>query len=166
MDLSKKERLILRNQLKILEELEPEEAEYYRKTRKAIEKGFSLHYEPKVLLYEEMSEEECREVINILNMYRALTFSYKNLDDKSEIEEVKIEFPGFDGNNETKQLAYAEYFMNDLDRFAELRDDSDYPDYNSHSRRLEQYRRMLNEWNAIGNKHELSKEEIIRLINA
>lgn len=167
MKLTRKERLFLSNQLKILEKTYPDEAEYYAKHRKAIEMGYSLHYDGVAEhLYNEMSEEECREVINILDMYRALTFSYKNLEDKSGIEERRIEFPGFDGNNETDQMAYTEYFINDLNRFDELRDNSEFPDYNSHCPMLDKYRKMLKSWEESSNKHNLTKSEIIRILEA
>lgn len=165
MELSRKERLFLSNQLKILEKLYPKEADYYEKHRKAVEQGYSLHYDwITENLREEMSEEECREVLDILDMYRALTFSYRDLDDKSNLPEWKIEFPGFDGNNEPKQMKYTEYFINDLNRFSELRDDSDFPDYNSHSPMLEKYRRMLSKWNEFDQKQNLSKDEIIEIL--
>lgn len=165
MELSRKERLFLSNQLKILEGLYPEEADYYKKHRKAIEEGYSLHYKwITENLYEEMPEEKCKEVINILDMYRALTFSYKDFEDKSDIPKSKIEFPGFDGNNETVQMNYTEYFINDLNRFNELKDDSDYPDYNIHIPMLRQYRKMLSKWDELDRKRNLSKDEIIEIL--
>ena len=167
MELTKKERLILSNQFKILEKLYPEEADFYSVQREAIEEGFALHYDDAVKLFaEEMTNEECKEVIDILDMFRALHYSYENLDseEKDEIDEYKIEFHGFDGNNETKQMAYTEYFINKLDRFEELRDNSEFPDYNSHSRVLSEYRRMYNKWSEFDNKRNLTKEEIEYII--
>lgn len=67
-----------------------------------------------------MPKEASKEVIDILSMFSALTFSYRNLSDKTGIEEWKITFNGFDGNNEGDYLAYAKFFMHELDRFEEL----------------------------------------------
>ena len=104
MKLDKKERLILSNQLKILEKLYPEESDYYAQHRKALEEGYALQY--KLLfenIYDEMSVEECKEVLSVLDMYRAITFSYQKLADKAELENHhNLKFSGFDGNTETK----------------------------------------------------------------
>ena len=169
MDLSKKDRLIIANQLKILEKLYPEEADDYVKHRMAIENGYKLHYSWLLAhLSDEMSEEDCREVLDILNMYRALKFSYKELDDKSGIDEKKIRFAGFDGNMEGNQYYYTNYFIIDLDRFNELRDGSEYPDFNSHHPMLEKYKKMLGVWNGFQDedKFHLDKERIERVLRA
>jgi hypothetical protein len=120
-NLNIKDRLIIANQLKILEKLYPEEAESYSTQRKAIEKGYKLHYSWLTeWFYEEMPEDECREVLDILEMYRAITFSYQKAQDKKGLEESKIKFRGFDGNEESKQFGYAMYFIADLGRYDEL----------------------------------------------
>src|SRR5258708_8853622 len=118
MHLDKKERLILSNQLKILEKLYPEEATYYALHRKALENGYSLNYEWLVEHFSEaMTETECLEVLDILDMYRAITFSYAKIKDPAGIEDFWLKFRGFDGNNETSQYSYAQYFVADLGRF-------------------------------------------------
>ena len=106
MDLSEKDRWMIANQLKILESLYPEEAEVYSVQRKAIERGYKLHYLGLTQYFEkEMSEEKCNEVIEILNMYRAITFSYQQAEDKEGLEQSDIRFEGFDGNEEGEQFA-------------------------------------------------------------
>lgn len=166
MRLSTTERLILINQLKILEKLYPEEADSYAVNRKALEEGYVLHYEWIFeWLFDEMSEDECREVIDILDMYSSLLFSYQKLLDKDGIEESDIEFRGFDGNTETKQLSYATYFMHDLDRFNELHDNSPYPNYNSHCPMLGKYRLMIQVWKSKS-KNDLTKEDILEILGS
>ena len=56
-------------------------------------------------------------------MFRAITFSYQKLQDKTGIDEYYIKFHGFDLNDEYegKRVIYARYFINDLDRFEELK---------------------------------------------
>jgi hypothetical protein len=167
MKLSKLERIILLNQYIILEKLDPKEAKYYEQNRKAIEEGYTLHYKGLTKrLYDELSEEACQEVRDILNMYKALTFSFKKLEDKSEIDKDKIKFCGFDGNDEveTKMMRYVEYCVNYLKEFKELRDVHEFPDYNSHEPMLDKYRRTLNVWKEYAGKNNLSKEDIIRII--
>lgn len=168
MELSKKERLILSNQLKILEKLYPDEAEYYVQHRKAIEEGYSLHYGWLYEnIYDDLSINECKEVLDTLDMYRAITFSYKEIEDKGDLEaHIYFKFSGFDGNNETKQMAYTQYFIIDLDRYQELKYDQPSPDFNSHMPMISQYRKMLNEWNNCKDKYHLAKDDIERILNA
>jgi uncharacterized protein len=167
MDLTLKDRLIISNQLKILEKLYPDEASYYSAQRKAIENGYKHHYDDLVTyFFDEMPEEDSKEVVDILDMYRALTFSYQNLGDKSGIGETSIRFRGFDGNNEASQLVYVGYFIVDLERFDELKYGQKSPDFNSHAPMLDKYRRMLTVWNGLENRFELSKEQIIAILQA
>ena len=168
IEFSWKERLMLSNQLRILEKLYPEETKDLAKYRMAIEEGYELHYSDAPHIYPDnecLRAEQCQEVVDILDMYRALTFSYRKLE-KPEIEESDIEFRGFDGNNEAAQMVYARYFMNTLGRFEELRDDSHSP-YNSHSQMLPAYGRRLEVWKGFGDKRfELSEEQIKKVVEA
>lgn len=166
MDLSEIERLIIANQLKILEKLYPEDAKEYSNHRKAIEQGYKLHYSWLTeWFYDEMAEDECREVLDILSMYSAISISYKKAEDKEGLEESKIKFPGFDGNNEGKQFGYAMYFIIDLERYDELRGESQYPDFNSHGFvTLNDYRSRLTIWNQYEDKHSLTIAQIKELL--
>jgi hypothetical protein len=166
MELSEKDRLVISNQLKILEKLYPEEAKDYALHRKAIEDGYMLHYSWLAEgLYDEMSEADCREVLDILEMYRAITFSYKKAKDKEGLDEDKIKFHGFDGNEETRQFGYAMYFIIDLGRYGELKGNAEYPDLNSHGdRTLSDYRKMLKIWKNYKDKHILTIAQIKELL--
>jgi uncharacterized protein len=167
MELSKKDRLIIANQLKILEKLYPDEARAYAQHRKAIEDGYSLHYDRLVEHFgEEMTEDDCREVLDILDMYRTITFSSEKIDDKRGIDEMWVRFRGFDGNNEGSQFSYALYFIVDLERFAELKYGAQYPDLNSHAPTLDKYRRMLRVWRSFENRFDLDKTRLIQVLGA
>ena len=167
MELTKKERLGLIYQLLILEALYPDNAEDYAKHRTALEKGFVLQYDWMTeYLNDELSEEDCREVLNILDMYRAITFGVAELPADDEVRKHHLaKFPGFDGNNETHQMAYVRYFVVDLNRFSELRQD-EYPYFNSHCPMLDTYRRMLERWEPLENKFKLSRENIALVLGA
>jgi len=165
MDLSKIERYMIANQLKILEKLYPDEANYYSQHRKAIEEGYALHYS---WIFEHIMDgltiDECKEVLDILDMFRALRDAYERLEDKNIIDFNKIKFIGFDGNYETKYLMYATYFIVDLNRYDELKVKGKYPDFNSHVPMIDKYRSMLSKWKDSRNKYELSKDDLIRII--
>lgn len=151
MELSKLERINLINQFLILERLYPDEAEYYSRHRKALEEGYVLHYKWIFEhLHPEMSESECREVLDILEMYRAITWAYFDAHNTKQVDDHKYRFSGFDGNEESEQLAYASYFIVDLDRYSELNYDKEFPSFNSHCPMMPKYRAMLDEWNKIG----------------
>jgi uncharacterized protein YfbU (UPF0304 family) len=166
MELSKIERLQLINQFLILEKLYPEEASYYEQHRIALEQGFALHYRWIVEnVWDDLSESECRKVLDSLELYRAIQHSYQTLNDKGDLTDTKVRFPGFDGNNESHHLAYAKYFVMDLGRYDELVKGQAYPDFNSHCPMLEKYVRMHHAWTDIGKPLEMSVENIQYLLD-
>lgn len=170
MKLSKIERLILSNQFRILEALYPDDTEYFKSKEKALNEGFELHYDDlsEELSNDVLSEDDCREVLDILDMYRALTFSYESLEDKSGIDPYYLKFRGFDLNDEyeCKRLSYVNYFINDLHRFEELKYGQKYTDFNSHSEMMEIYKKMLTRWESLDKNYNLSKQKIIEILEA
>jgi len=126
--------------------LYPEEADYYEKNRIALEQGYKAHYKTIFEhLWNEMPEESTKEVLDILEMHRAITWSYADLNKNSEADS-KYSFRGFDGNEESEQLSYCHYFIVNLERYQELVQNPEYPDFNSHCNMLPKYRRMLVVW--------------------
>jgi uncharacterized protein YfbU (UPF0304 family) len=108
--LSKVERLMLANQLRILEKLDSENADAYKKDRDIIVHGYTIEYEDVFTdIYDEMSVEECRYVYDVLDLYRVLISSYDKLKDKQGLTLDDVKFLGFDGNNESKRWAFAEH---------------------------------------------------------
>lgn len=167
MKLDVKERLSLSFQLKILEKLYPEEKEYYANHRKAIEDGYELHYSwITEHLSDGLSIEDCSFVLDVLDMYAGLYFSYRELKETTKLNEKSIKFPGFDGNNETMYMAYTKYFIEDLDRFNEIQETTN-GYYNSHTRMIPKYKKMLEMWKAIKkpSTYDLTENQILELIN-
>lgn len=169
MQLSRVERWILHNQCKILEALDSGNKEQYKELQEALEWGYSWHYDeycPVCRNEDMMSEEECREVVAILELHRRLKWLYDALPDseKKDIDPYEIAFHGFDGNEETKQMAYAKWFCNRrLKQYEELQRPEG---FNSHAPVLRRYRAMLREWEKLGKKLQLTKEEIMRIVAA
>ena len=162
MDKLKRYELI--NQLLILEKLYPEEADYYARNRKALENGYELHYSWLTEnISDGLSEEECKEVLDILDMYRSITFSWQRLHEGEELPE-KLKFRGFDGNNETALMSYVQYFVIDLERFDELTYGEEHPYFNSHCPMLDKYRRMLSVWKKYD--FDLTEEQIASVMEA
>lgn len=165
MELTKKERLSFINQLRILEALYPDDADTYAKQRTALEEGYALHYGWMFEnLYDELSSEQCREVLDILDMYRAVTFSLQKLPEGDELKKHhRSTFSGFDGNNETHLMSYARYYIVDLDRYSELRPEG-YISFNSHMPMLHTYQSMLERWGSMPNKFNLSRDELAAVL--
>ena len=167
MKLDIKERLTLSYQLKILEKLYPEDKEYYAKHRKAIEDGYELHYDwITEHLSEGLTSEECTFVLDVLDMYAAFHFSFKQLKSPTKLTEKAVKFPGFDGNHETMYMAYTKYFIEDLDRFNEIRESTN-GYYNSHSQMIPKYRKMLDKWKEYKQPYtyELTEDQVFELVN-
>lgn len=166
-DLTEKERLSYILQLLILEKLEPED-NVYANIRKALENGFTNHYADlkDTFLANELSLENCRLVLDILDMYRGLIFSAQNHKwDNMQ----KVRFPGFDCNDtlESKMYSYAKYFMEDLDRFDEIKQLSNH-EYNSHREMLPKYKRMLEIWNSLSmdNQYRMTERQMQEILEA
>ena len=161
MELTKKERLILANQFRILEQIDPKEADFYQKAYTILQKGYALEYDSLVeWFHDDLTKEECREVIEILEMHSRLDYAYRRLGDKTGIDEVRLRFRGFDGNNETGQMSYADFLIH---REGKWRDFASM-DLNSHCPTLDRYRRMLGQWRPYVGTLELSREDILRII--
>ncbi len=158
MLLTKVERLILANQFRILELLDPENAEGYSIKQKILHEGFMLEYDNLLLGYDEVPEEVCREVTDILDMFRALFCAIK-LHPKAAINKKHAKFQGFDGNNEELHLAYARFLIEDLNHWEE----SKLPDLNSHRQVLGRYRAMLRHWMETPERFELTPEDVNRI---
>jgi uncharacterized protein YfbU (UPF0304 family) len=163
MKLSMTERLILVNQYLILEALYPGDAKDYALARRAIASGYEMAYDwhaphinPDVA-----TESEGTEVLNILDMFTALKDAWDALPTKPAIDTWRVEFMGFDGNNEVKQLGLARYLQAE-DKFPEHLSKPS-KDLNSHAPALGRYRDMLSEWENSADKYNLTEAEIVRI---
>ena len=101
---------------------------------------------PGIPFNEEGTPEVVKEVLDILEMWSTIEYSYEQLtvEEKASLEEKakpfgKPRFEGFDGNNEGEYMSTASFLVNKLDRFDEFKGRN----FNSHSRSLDMHRRML-----------------------
>lgn len=168
MKLTKLERLLLSNQLKILEKVDPDNSDSYLEQRKALEEGFAGEYESLFAgLDDELDENGCEEVKNILQMYRILTYSSQKLPASSQIKSHPyLIFRGFDGNNEPKEYVYTQYLIIDLGGWTELKYGNKHPNFNSHTRMLDIYRNMYSEFKKSDDPSNLSESDIKRILEA
>ncbi len=169
MNLSREQRWMLANQYLILEKLYPENADHYERARAVLEEGFELNYDDYIPhIYERtMSEDACKEVLDILDMFSALERSYRQLPEKpAGVSEHDVTFLGFDGNHETEQLGYARFLIEKEGKWQELAGHGDH--LNSHGPFLDSYRRMLRVWQELPTeeKYDLSADNIQQTVAA
>jgi uncharacterized protein YfbU (UPF0304 family) len=140
--------------------LYPNEATEYERMREAVNSGYEFEFERMAqhIYADGLSEDACKEVLEILSMFDYLKQGYERLSDKSGIDAHAITFIGFDGNNEVSYMGYAEYFCRQ-GRFGSL----NIQDFNSHCPTVEMYRRMLQAHRESKDKYQLSKADIIRI---
>ena len=100
--------------------------------------------------------QDVSHVLDVLDMWDFIELSYKELtpDQKAAIvTEVgpwakKVEFPGFDGNNESEQMSIADFLINKMNRFSRFKK----RDLNSHYETSERYQNMLAAFKPIRKK--------------
>lgn len=157
MKLTQQEKLILHNQYTILEKVYPEQADTYKKAQTILEYGYALEYGnlPGIQM-SEMSEESCRETRDIMDMFRYIYNAIDKSEDSQIKDNFKLKFHGFDGNDETKYMSYAEFLQSE-GRWTEL---SGSDGMNSHMPTLERYRSLLAVWRSLPNKFELTDDDL------
>ena len=79
MEMSSTQRLILVNQYKLMALLDPTNAAKYQRLETIVKGGFSLELRELDNEFSVISEEECRTVLDTLEMYKALQISNNNL---------------------------------------------------------------------------------------
>ena len=102
MKLTKQERAILANQFRILEKLDSDQADMYSNNAEILEGGYEGLYSKALgsISSNTHSEEEYKEIVDILDLYRWINLSINSLTQaqKDEINLEKANFPGFDAN--------------------------------------------------------------------
>ncbi len=92
MEMTNAQRLILSNQYKMMTMPDPDNAERYRRQQTIIERGFGLQMRELDRDFGHLSEDTCRTVIDIMEMYHALQVSYSNMANKEDIDGRRVQF--------------------------------------------------------------------------
>jgi uncharacterized protein YfbU (UPF0304 family) len=120
-------------------------------------------------------QSRVRLVVDVLDMWSFLEGAFAKLG-KNERQRLakeaspfgeRVQFPGFDGNNEAEYFSIARFLIDDLQRFAGFREG--HGDLNSHHPTLEGYGRMLRVFEPIRQTligRQLSVEEMIAILNS
>lgn len=162
MELTKVERLILANQFRILEKLDSVEASDSSEAQEILRHGFTLDYESLVSHFSsEVPETTCREVRDILDLYRALKKALRDLP-AGTLKPEDADFKGFDGNEEGDHYGYVLFLIETQGKWTESKSS----DLNSHWPMLERYRAMLDSWHQCSSKWELTAGDVSRILAA
>ncbi|AKK09444.1 YfbU family protein [Corynebacterium testudinoris] len=157
------------------------DAESFRYSMEVLERGYAGEY-PQIFAGadEGLSYDECRLAWDILDMFRVLKFSVRDLGQGgwNQIGVVDAEhygsFRGFDGNLdlESRLMGYVDYLVR-TGRWEEQRELLKETRGNSHSEMLPTYRSMLAEFKPVwrkamsrGGRHHLNAEEIRNVLMA
>ena len=139
-----------------------------------LESGFAGEYWFEVVGFEtELSQQDCRRVVDILQMFRIITYSIDRLEEeKTPVDDELVRalrFHGFDHNDalEGHMARYVRYQMRDEHRWQELRTQVEASDNgNSHMQMLEVYMRMLTRYRRIMKERERSYNRDDYLLSA
>ncbi len=142
MQLDKYQRLVLLNQFSIRKYVE--RVDYYDDLITILSHGYESCYDDLFTnIYDSVSEDVTHLVVNTLDMFRWIRY-YKelNVSDTAVSENLHSNFLGFDGTYEGTYKVYAEFIINDENR---------YPEYkpmklNSHHPMADCYNRMVQVW--------------------
>lgn len=163
MKLTRLERWTLSNQYKILALLDVDNKPYYDRVGDALDDGFEREYgnlAPYIVSDGEvMSDDQCRDALDILDMFQAITYALDDLEVTGDLNMYRLRFGGFDGNTETKYLAYLKYLQPD-ERFTNANGGDG---NNSHHQTLPRYRAMVAKWERSPDKYRLTKDDLLRL---
>jgi uncharacterized protein YfbU (UPF0304 family) len=161
-----KERVAFANQYEILSRLAEDEYEkkQFENMRDVFISGYSKYYSLATDHFEEeVSDNECKFVIDVLNLYRDLYFSRKRSKEAQEaIEEDDVLFKGFDLNDsqEVKYFGFYKFLVEHLDRYSEIKEfinAGKIEDYNSHGfGSMEKLEKMISKREEIINKKGVS----------
>lgn len=136
------------------------------------EKTWSIPWKYSGIPFESQETPEIvSEVLDILEMWSFIEYSYGELDDagKSLVEKGAApfgkdpKFRGFDGNNETDYMSTASFIVNQLDRFQEFEG----RDFNSHCPSIDGYKRMLSVFEEMRKNlylQVLSPDQLIKIL--
>lgn len=101
-------------------------------------------------------------VHDILDMFTCIQHGWAKAKDKDGIKEEWVTFPGFDGNSQTEMMVYAQE-LRAAGRWKDLKVRNE--SLNSHRSASERLPEMVDRWNAVSNKKELSIQDIRRILD-
>jgi uncharacterized protein YfbU (UPF0304 family) len=168
MELTKKDRLLLINQYRILAALNKDEESYYKELIEVLERGYSIFYSlVDEWVSEDMPEAAGKFVLDILDLYRALEDLKRSTKDERLMKNPYSYFSGFDGINETQHMGFCRFLVEKQGKFQEqkpylLKTDN----MNSHMPMIAKYERMLAVAATLSSIWDMSVEDALKILEA
>lgn len=136
-------RLVLGNQNRILAKLYPKHAELYNERSQIFEKGYTVFYtEMFEDIYDGLTAEDCRFVMETLDLYWDLQYHFGQLKNKEGIKAEDVQFPGWDGNEEPERVGFSEFLVGYEGKYEGLKYATDFDAQVPHPSKL--YKQQLN----------------------
>lgn len=166
MDMTNAQRLILSNQYYLMSQMNPDNAAKYQRLQTIVERGYALQMNELNKEFGCLTEEECREVIAIMEMYHAMQESNKMLSEaeRKDVDQRRLQFLGFDIATEAQVVHYVRFLTESEGLYPQF-EKSDHH-FNSQMPMLEKYRRMLVTWGKCPRQYHLSAAEFTQIFNA
>ncbi|KAB7673295.1 YfbU family protein [Plesiomonas shigelloides] len=164
MEMTNAQRLIISNQYHLMAMLDPAQADRYRRLQTIVECGYGLQLRELDRHFGEISEDDCRTIIDVMEMYHALQVSFNNLADAGTIDRRRLNFLGFDAASESHLLGYVRFLTETEGRYPQF--DACEHCFNAQMPMWAKYQRMLQVWHACPRQYHLSAAEITQIVNA
>lgn len=161
-------RMVLANQYRMLAVLDRESAERWLKAVDMTLEGWPAESLPDVdfvrsYIKDALTREDQHFVLDALNVFELVQDGIK-AGYKPMREHAIVQFPGFDGNNETKLMSYARHVVEGEGRFEYVERSA--KDFNAHMPTVELYQRMISAWERWGRKQQVDQPLFDALIDA
>ena len=166
MDMTNAQRLILSNQYYLMSQMDPANAEKYQRQQLIVERGYELQIRELDKDFGCITEAECREIIDFMEMYHAMQESYNMLvpECQAKVDARRLQFLGFDIATEAQQVNYVRFLTASEGLYPQF-DKADHH-FNSQMTMTDKYRRMLTTWRNCPRQYHLCSTEMAQIFNA
>jgi uncharacterized protein YfbU (UPF0304 family) len=166
MEMTNAQRLILSNQYYLMSQMDPENAAKYSRLQTIVERGYGLQMRELDKEFCCLKEAECREIIDIMEMFHAMQESTKMLSEveQADVDQRRLMFLGFDIATEAQHVNYVRFLVDSEGLYSQF-DKGDHH-FNAQMPMLEKYRRMLTTWRNCPRQYHLCNNELKQIFNA
>ena len=166
MEMTHAQRLILSNQYYLMSQMDPDNSAKYQRLQTIVERGYGLQMHELNKEFGCLTEAECREVIDIMEMYHAMQESNKMLaeQERAGVDQRRLQFLGFDIACEAQVVHYVRFLVDSEGLYTHF-DQADHH-FNSQMPMLDKYRRMLATWRNCPRQYHLCATELSQVFNA
>ena len=166
MEMTNAQRLILSNQYYLMSQMDPENAQKYSRLQTIVERGYVLQMQEISKDFGCIEEDECREIIDIMEMYHAMQESNNMLEEheRQNVDQRRLQFLGFDCGTECKLVHYVRFLVDSEGLYPQF--DKGEHHFNAQMPMQDKYRRMLATWCNCPRQYHLCANELKQIFNA